>query len=281
MREGFRIEPLELDGHPQPIAGFALAWVARGELRARLAGSDSIPLAAGDVLVVGACEGGALDARRGRAELLLFRTHGNWLAQALALAGFEPEPAPLRAAVLRAGRDPARRVAQRLRELAQPSDPRAAEAPPARACRALELVALGLSARPEPSAPSARRTSARGVAFEAALERLAEGSLEDLNLSGFAAALGFSERQVSRLVRERLGCSFGAHVAALRLARAQLLLAESDLPVIEVAAEAGFGSLGHFNQRFRASTGSTPSGFRAAVRARRAQLPLQQPEQPG
>ena len=54
-------------------------------------------------------------------------------------------------------------------------------------------------------------------------------------------------------MRERLGCSFGAHVAELRVARAQLLLAESDLPVIEVAAEAGFGSLGHFNQRFGAT----------------------------
>jgi AraC-like DNA-binding protein len=277
MREGFRIERLELDGDPRAIAGFALAWVARGELRARLAGLDSIALAAGDVLVVGACAGGALDTRRGRAELLLFRIHGNWLAQALSLAGLELEPAEPLAAVLRAGRDPARRVAQGLRELVQSP---AAGAPLARACRALELLALGLSARPEPPAP-ARRPSARGAALEAALQKLGEGSLEDLSLSRFAAGLGFSERQVSRLVRDRLGRSFGAHVAALRLARAQLLLAESDLPVIEVAAEAGFGSLGHFNQRFRAGTGSTPSSFRAAVRARGPQLPLQQPEQPG
>ena len=106
MREGFRIERLELDGDPQPIAGFALAWVARGELRARLAGSDSVALAAGDVLVVGAREGGALDTRRGRAELLLFRAQGDWLAQALSLAGLELEPAQPRAAALRAGRDP-------------------------------------------------------------------------------------------------------------------------------------------------------------------------------
>jgi AraC-like DNA-binding protein len=276
MREGFRIERLELDCEPHPILGFALAWVARGELRARLAGGESAALAAGDVLVVGLREAGALATRRGRALILLFRAQGEWLAQALALAGFEPEPAQPRAATLRAGSGPARRVAQALRELSGSAS--GAAAPLARACLALELLAIGLSAQPEPLAPTRRRTSTRGVALDAALERLAEGPLERLTLSRFASGLGFSERQVSRLVRERLGRSFGDHVAGLRLARAQLLLAESDLPVIEVAAEAGFGSLGHFNQRFRASTGRTPSEFRAAIRtplARRPELPDQ------
>jgi AraC-like DNA-binding protein len=276
MREGFRIERLELDGKLHPILGFALAWVARGELRVRLAGGDPVALAAGDVAVVGIREAGTLATRRGRALILLFRAQGEWLAQALALAGFEPQSAQPPAAPLRAGSGPARRVAQALRELA--SSASGAEAPLARACLALELLAIGLSAQPEPLAPARRRTSTRGSALDAALEGLADGPLEHLTLSRFARALGFSERQASRLVRERLGCSFGDHVAGLRLARAQLLLAESDLPVIEVAAQAGFGSLGHFNQRFRASTGRTPSEFRAAVRtplARRPELPNQ------
>jgi AraC-like DNA-binding protein len=265
MREGFRIERFELAGEARPIVGFALACVERGELRARLSSGDAVALAGGDVLVVGSREGGALAARRGRADVLLFRAQGEWLAQALALAHLEPDRAQPRAAALRAGTDPARRAALGLRELAPPPDP--AQTALWRACRALELLAIGVAARSSPLAPAARRPSPRGVALDAALKALAEGSLEDLTLSRFASGLGFSERQVSRLVRERLGCSFGAHVETLRLARAQLLLAESDLPVIEVAAEAGFGSLGHFNQRFRASTGRTPSAFRAAIRA--------------
>ena len=170
---------------------------------------------------MGPREGGALATRRGRVEILLFRAQGEWLAQALALAGFEPEPGQPRAATLRAGTEPARRAAQGLRELAS-SASGSRQDPLARACRALELLAIGLSAQPEPLAPAARRPSPRGVALDAALERLGEGPLEHLSLSRFAAALGFSERQASRLVRERLGCSFGAHVAALRLARAQL-----------------------------------------------------------
>jgi AraC-like DNA-binding protein len=266
MREGFRIERLELDSGPHPIAGFALAEVVRGEPRARLASGEGVALAAGDVLVVGPPEERALTVRRGRVEILLFRAQGEWLAQALALAGFEPESAQPRAATLRAGSDPTRRASRGLRELASSAGASPAGAPLARVCLALELLAIGFSALSEPLAPAGRRPSPRGTRLDAALERLGDGSLEHLTLSRFAAELGFSERQASRLVRERLGCSFGDRVAALRVARARRLLAESDLPVIEVAAEAGFGSLGHFNQRFRASTGSTPSAFRAAFR---------------
>ena len=281
MREGFRIERLERISDPHPIVGFAVAGVIRGELRARLAAGDSTGLAAGDALVVGPREGGALTPRRGGVEVLLFRAQGEWLARALALAGFELEPARPRATTLCAGTPAARRAVLVLHELASSSRGDGPGAPLARAVRALELLAIGFAARPEASGSAARRSSARGVALDAALVRLGEGSLEHLSLSRFAAGLGFSERQVSRLVRERLGCSFGAHVAALRLARAQLLLAESDLSVIEVAAEAGFGSLGHFNQSFRAGTGRTPSAFRAALRARqgpRPGAPIQAPD---
>ena len=217
---------------------------------------------------MGPREGGALAARRGRAEILCFasrvsgsRAPSHSRASSSNRRSRGPPPCA------RARR---RRGAPRWACASSASSTAATHAggPLARAARALELLAIGFAARPEPLAPAARRSSARGVALDAALERLGEGSLEHLSLSRFAAGLGFSERQVSRLVRERLGCSFGAHVAALRLARAQLLLAESDLPVIEVAAEAGFGSLGHFNQQFRANTGRTPSAFRAAIRAR-------------
>jgi AraC-like DNA-binding protein len=280
MREGFLVERVELICDPHLTAGFALALVLRGELRARLPLGASTQLAAGDVLVVGPREEGLIARRRGRGEVLVFRAQGEWLVRALEIASFELEPAEPRAATLRAGTAAASRAAICIRDLAG-APGRNAEATLARAARALDLLAIGFAAIPEELAHAARRSSPRSEAFDAALERLGQGPLEDLSLSRFAAGLGFSERQVSRLVRERLGCSFGAHVAALRLSRAQRLLAESDLPVIEVAAEAGFGSLGHFNQRFRTSTGRTPSAFRAAERARLERRPSAGIQAPG
>jgi AraC-like DNA-binding protein len=268
MREGFRVERSELAGEPQAIVGLALALIERGEARARIAeGGEVARLAAGDVLVVAQGHGGALFTRRGSACVLVFRAQGEWLARALALAGFALDSAPPRAATLRAPTEAARRAARLLRELAGADGVPGVDPPLVRASRALELVALALEAREPAPAPALRRRSPRGVALAGALDRLAEEPLQDVTLARFAASLGFSQRQVSRLVRERLGRSFGEHVATLRLARAQRLLAESDLSVIEVAAEAGFGSLAHFNQVFRARTGRTPSGFRAAARA--------------
>jgi AraC-like DNA-binding protein len=46
--------------------------------------------------------------------------------------------------------------------------------------------------------------------------------------------------------------------------RAKRLLRETDLPVIEVAAETGWSSLAHFTTTFRRRVGQTPSGYRAA-----------------
>jgi AraC-like DNA-binding protein len=267
MGEGFRVERSELYREPHPIVGPCLALVARGELGARLASGDSARLREGDVFVVGPREGGALASRRGRAELIVFRVQGEWLARALALAGSEPDSALPRAATLRAGSEAAQRAARALRELARDAfHPDTAESL-ARAGRALELLSLAIQAPHEAPAP-VRRRSQRGLALDAALDQLASQPLQELTLARFAASLGFSQRQASRLVRERLGRSFGSHVAELRLACARRLLAQSELPVIEVAAESGFGSLAHFHHVFRARTGRTPSGFRAHSRGR-------------
>jgi AraC-like DNA-binding protein len=273
MRDGFHVERRELAGEALAIAGLAAALVVHGELRARPCEGESSRLAAGDVLVIAAGSGSALAPAGGRSEVILFRAQAGWLAGALALAGFEPEPPPSRAAVLRAGTPAARRAGQQLRVLAQAAAASEAAEPLARAARALDLLAVALAARGVAPTPSARRASPRAAALERALEALAEAPLQDLTLACFAARLGFSQRQASRLVRERLGCSFGEHVAALRLGRAERLLIESELPVIEVAGESGFGSLAHFNQRFRARTGRTPSAYRAAMRRPHATPP--------
>jgi AraC-like DNA-binding protein len=267
MREGFRIDRFELGREPRAIVGLALALAVRGEPRARFEADESIRLAAGDVLVVRGGSGGALSSGRGRADVIVFRAQGEWLARALELAGTPPEPALPRAATLRAGTQAARQAAQSLRTLGEDAQGHDAGAPFARAARALELLGIAAAARPDPAPAAPRRTSPRAFALEQALEALRDAPLQELTLGRFAAGLGYSERQASRQVRERLGCSFGAHLAALRLARAERLLAESELPVIQVAAEAGFGSLAHFNQRFRERTGRTPSAFRAVVRS--------------
>ena len=52
--------------------------------------------------------------------------------------------------------------------------------------------------------------------------------------------------------------------------RAQVLLAQSDLPITQIAARVGYGSASHFTKAFRQSTGLSPREFRASVISRGA-----------
>ena len=277
---GFQLDRRAFGPDAVILAGVALLLVERGELRSYLEPGEPAWLADGDVLVLGPLQSAGLSARRGGAHGITFRAQGEWLARALALAGLELESAPLRAATLRAGTHAARRAALLLRELSAPASAPVSASRLAQIARALELLGIAVAAHSDAQAegPRQRRSAAR-VALAEALDALAREPRDGMTLSRLATRLGLSERQVSRLVHERLGSSLGDHVAELRVGRAKRLLLESDLAVIEVAAEAGFGSLGHFNQVFRSRSGSTPSAFRAAAR-RRAEEMLVKPAQP-
>jgi AraC-like DNA-binding protein len=65
---------------------------------------------------------------------------------------------------------------------------------------------------------------------------------------------------------EASGTSFTAHVNELRLQRAFALLTEAcdgTRRISDIALEAGFSDLSHFNRLFRSRFGDTPSGVRA------------------
>jgi AraC family transcriptional regulator of adaptative response / DNA-3-methyladenine glycosylase II len=265
---GFCVARLHPDRSDLELEGLAVLLVERGEFLARDGSDETTRLAEGDVLVLGHGTACRLSSRRAGAGALVFRAQGEWLARALALAGCELASGPPRAAALRAGTSAARRAAQQLRALAPCAETSAPDAALLGTARAFELLGIARATCFErPPAPAHQRRSPRRAALAEALEKLAREPLHGVTLASFATRLGVSERQLSRLVRERLGSSFGEHVAELRIARAKRLLAQSTLAVIEVAAEAGFGSLGRFNHVFRMRTGETPSRYRAVAQA--------------
>ncbi|OYT91646.1 MAG: AraC family transcriptional regulator [Burkholderiales bacterium PBB3] len=94
---------------------------------------------------------------------------------------------------------------------------------------------------------------------------------EDMSLASLAAKLNTPEYKLRRLINQRLGYrNFNAFVNGFRLdaVRAALLdPARRDLPVLTLALEAGFQSIGPFNRAFKASTGLTPTEFRKEMGA--------------
>lgn len=87
----------------------------------------------------------------------------------------------------------------------------------------------------------------------------------ELPLEEIAAAAYLSPFHFARLFKKLTGASPHAYLAILRTARAQTLLAGTDLSISAVSARVGYSSSSHFTKAFRQATGLTPSAFRKAV----------------
>lgn len=95
--------------------------------------------------------------------------------------------------------------------------------------------------------------------------------IEGLTVAGLAAQLAVPEYRLRRLINGRLGHrNFNAYVNSFRLDETRAALADPSrrsLPVLTIALEAGFQSIGPFNRAFKAATGMTPTEFRRRHRA--------------
>lgn len=90
------------------------------------------------------------------------------------------------------------------------------------------------------------------------LIHLQEHAAEPITVSQVAAHFGYSAGRFSHIFNERIGCSFTRYVNNLRCYNAKRLLAESDLPLIDVANACGFSSIRTFHRVYKAFTGDTP-----------------------
>jgi AraC-like DNA-binding protein len=86
---------------------------------------------------------------------------------------------------------------------------------------------------------------------------------QDLSASRIAAAIGYSERHLSRLFAKS-GQSVPQAVLTARLDAARRLLAEP-ISLAEVASRSGFVSQAHFSRTYRARFGTTPCHDRRSL----------------
>lgn len=91
---------------------------------------------------------------------------------------------------------------------------------------------------------------------------------DTLTIAALAALLGEQEYRLRRIINGQLGHrNFAAFLNGYRLAEVKAALvdpSQKDVPILTVALDAGFGSLGPFNRAFREAEGCTPSEYRAA-----------------
>jgi AraC-like DNA-binding protein len=140
----------------------------------------------------------------------------------------------------------------------------------------LSLVVRSAAIAESPTAPA---RAAPGVAPQAdaqepaLLERLRQlmevdktYRQEGLGIAALAEKLALPEYRLRRLINQRLGHrNFSSYVNGYRLADAMAALADrsqAEVPIVTIALDAGFQSLGPFNRAFKARAGMTPTDYR-------------------
>jgi AraC family transcriptional regulator len=93
-------------------------------------------------------------------------------------------------------------------------------------------------------------------------EMLHEHGMERLRLTDLARCAGRHPVQISREFHRYFGCTIGAYVRQVRIARAQRLLSLDEMSVAEIALACGFSDQSHFTTQFRRLTGLPPKKFR-------------------
>ena len=85
---------------------------------------------------------------------------------------------------------------------------------------------------------------------------------EDIGLDQMAAATGVSPFHFSRSFRQAMGVAPYAFVIQRRVACAQRLLTQTELPLVDIARKCGFNSHSQFSRTFKRSVGASPRRFR-------------------
>jgi len=104
---------------------------------------------------------------------------------------------------------------------------------------------------------------------------------EGLAIGALAARLEVPEHRLRQAINEGLGYrNFNAFLNHYRIADARLALSDAtqrEVPVLTIAMDAGFQSLGPFNRAFKAETGVTPTEFRREALSRQDQADISEP----
>ena len=116
----------------------------------------------------------------------------------------------------------------------------------------LELIASGLRPAAKPGSRS----------LERAREFLRANFAQSVTLEMAAQAAEIHPVSLARGFRRAFGTTVGDYVRELRVTRASELIADTEIPLVEIALECGFADQAHLTRVFRASTGLTPGAYR-------------------
>lgn len=84
----------------------------------------------------------------------------------------------------------------------------------------------------------------------------------EISISDLASLTGYSTVHFTRMFKKATGLTPREYLIHHRVSKAKQLLAGTNLSIVEVAYQSGFGSHAHFTTQFRRMTGTTPQAYR-------------------
>jgi LacI family transcriptional regulator len=99
-----------------------------------------------------------------------------------------------------------------------------------------------------------------------AIRYIREHATEDLRVSEILARATRSPSTLERRIKKILGRTIKAEITRIRLARAKLLLCETELPISKIALRIGFNEPKYFCDVFRKNEEMTASAYRKKFR---------------
>ena len=121
--------------------------------------------------------------------------------------------------------------------------------------------------RPDAS-PGSPEWDMRADVAARAMKLIADGIVDREGVVGLAQHLGFSVRQVQRVLVAEVGTGPLALARAQRAQTARVLMETTDLPVAHAAFAAGFASVRQFNETIREIFAKTPTEIRRQSKVR-------------
>ncbi len=120
--------------------------------------------------------------------------------------------------------------------------------------------------RPD-TTPGSPEWNVRADVVGRAMRLIGDGIVERDGVDGLAQRLGYSTRQLNRLITAELGVGPLALARSRRSQAARVLIETTDLSMADVAFAAGFASIRQFNDSVRQSFAMTPTQMRGRRRS--------------
>ncbi|MFD3746417.1 Ada metal-binding domain-containing protein [Nocardia sp. NPDC058633] len=116
------------------------------------------------------------------------------------------------------------------------------------------------------AAPGSPLWNVRADLAARAMRLIGDGVIERGGVTGLAATLGYSQRQLTRVLTTELGAGPLALARAHRAHTARLLIQTTEMPMSDIAFAAGFASIRQFNETVREVFAVSPTTMRTELR---------------